>query len=193
MARTGWGLLSVRGGALRRVDGGVIATSPERPQVERLRAVALAMTEVAAAHRPDVACVERVFANRNGKTTLALGEARGAALAALALAGVATVEMSALQVKRAVTGMGRADKHQVAEMVARLLDWPEARTAGRDETDALACAIAASSPLARSSSRLPPNTRRRGGGKRSGGIRIRVRTGMGKLTGTVGGLGRVGG
>lgn len=165
-------MLSVRGGVLRREDGGVIATSPDWPQVERIRAVALGMAEIAESRRPDVACVERVFANRNAKTTLALGEARGAALAALAAAGIETVEMSALQVKRAVTGIGRADKEQVAEMVARILEWPEARAAGRDETDALACAIAASSPLARSSSRLPANKRRGRGGK--SGIRVRV-------------------
>lgn len=170
VARTGWGLLSVRGGVLRRENGGVIATSSEWSQVERIRVLALNMAEIAAQQRPDVACVERVFANRNAKTTLALGEARGAALAALAAANIETVEMSALQVKRAVTGMGRADKEQVAEMVARILDWPEARTRGRDETDALACAIAASSPLARNESRLPAKKSR---GRKSG-IHVRV-------------------
>ena len=172
LAKTGWGIISVRAGRLRRVDGGVISTSPDSPQVERIRKLARGVSEIAAAHRPEVACVERVFANLNAKTTLALGEARGAALAALTAADrVEVVEMSALQVKRAVTGMGRADKTQVAEMVARLLDWPEARAAASDETDALACAIAASSPLARTESRMPPTptrTRRRTRARRSG-------------------------
>ena len=166
-------MLSAGGGILRRVDGGVIRTSPETPQVERIRGLTRALAEVVAARRPDVACVERVFANINAKTTLALGEARGAALAALLSANVEVVEMSALQVKRAVAGGGRADKDQVAEMVARILEWPEARTAKRDETDALACAIAAASPLARSASRLPAARKPR---KRTRGVRMRIKT-----------------
>ena len=156
---------------MRRVAGGVISTASDAPQVERIRLVAAGISEVALAHAPNVACVERVFANINAKTTLALGEARGAALAALLSCGIEVVEMSALQVKRAVTGMGRADKEQVAEMVARILEFPNARALARDETDALACAIAASSPLARTASRLPPKKRR----GRTRGVRIRVR------------------
>lgn len=189
MAKTGWGILSARGGLLRRVDGGVISTPPHSPQVERIRTVANSLAEVAAARHPDVACVERVFANMNAKTTLALGEARGAALAALLSANVEIVEMSALQVKRAVTGAGRASKTQVAEMVARILEWPAARTVGRDETDALACAIAASSPLARNSSRLPPRKSR----GRAGWTEWARRTGRTKSGGEKMGEGRVGG
>ena len=174
MAKTGWGIISVRSGLLRRADGGVVSTSPDSPQVERIRLLARAVSEIAARHRPNVACVERVFANMNAKTTLALGEARGAALAALTAAEIEVVEMSALQVKRAVTGMGRADKAQVAEMVARLLNWPEARAAAPDETDALACAIAAASPLARAESRLSA-VRSRGRGGRVGMRRFAAR------------------
>ena len=178
VAKTGWGVLSARGGLLRRIAGGVISTAPESPQVERIRVIVNSLSDVVLAHGPNVACVERVFVNMNAKTTLALGEARGAALAALLSSGIEVVEMSALQIKRAVTGAGRADKTQVAEMVARILEWPDARQAARDETDALACAIAASSPLARTASRLPAKKRR----GRTGGVRVRIRRGGGRTT-----------
>ena len=176
------------------MDGGVIKTAPDTPQAERIRTVAEALSQVARAHRPNVACLERVFANINAKTTLALGEARGAALAALALAGIEVVEMSALQVKRTIAGAGRADKRQVAEMVARMLACPEARKLSHDETDALACALAAASPLARMHSRLPAVRVRKGGKSRSVRAVVAGKIGTGQIiaTGTVKNVGTVG-
>jgi crossover junction endodeoxyribonuclease RuvC len=89
--------------------------------------------------RPQVATIEKVFVNVNPKSTLLLGQARGAAICAAVNAGLAVHEYAALQIKQAVVGFGQADKRQVQLMVQRLLalDAPPSR----DAADALACAI----------------------------------------------------
>ena len=88
---------------------------------------------------PEVAAIEKVFVNVNPQSTLLLGQARGAAIAALTSAGQPVFEYTALQVKQAVVGNGHADKQQVMHMVKRLLNLPaEPRS---DSADALACAI----------------------------------------------------
>ena len=108
---------------------------------------------------PDEAALEIVFVNVNPQSTLLLGQARGAALAALVMGGLAVSEYTALQLKKAVTGHGQAKKEQVQEMVSRLLHLPG--TPGKDAADALGlaithahaghtlAAIAAATPLAR--------------------------------------------
>jgi crossover junction endodeoxyribonuclease RuvC len=83
--------------------------------------------------------VEKVFVNVNPQSTLLLGQARGAALSALVHAGLPVAEYTALQVKQAVVGHGKAAKDQVQHMIVRLLGLPAAPTA--DAADALACAI----------------------------------------------------
>jgi crossover junction endodeoxyribonuclease RuvC len=83
--------------------------------------------------------VEKVFVNVNPQSTLLLGQARGAAIAALVTAGLPVAEYTALQVKQAVVGHGKAAKEQVQHMVARLLNLPG--TPSPDAADALACAI----------------------------------------------------
>jgi crossover junction endodeoxyribonuclease RuvC len=94
---------------------------------------------VAAEHAPELAVVECVFVASNPRSALVLGQARGAALAALASAGLEVAELSAREVKKAVTGTGAAGKAQVQAMVMRLLDLPEPPPT--DAADALAVAI----------------------------------------------------
>jgi len=84
--------------------------------------------------------VEIVFVNVNPQSTLLLGQARGAAICAAVSQRLPVAEYTALQVKQAVVGHGKAAKEQVQEMVKRLLNLPAAPTA--DAADALACAIA---------------------------------------------------
>ena len=93
-----------------------------------------------AQHRPTEVAVEKVFVNVNPQSTLLLGQARGAAISAAVLAELPVAEYTALQVKQAVVGHGKAAKEQVQEMVRRLLDLPGAPSP--DAADALACAIA---------------------------------------------------
>ncbi|MGI9306720.1 MAG: crossover junction endodeoxyribonuclease RuvC [Gammaproteobacteria bacterium] len=152
LAATGWGVIE-SGAAPRHLASGVIRTSPSSEHIARLDWIFRQTAAVAEEWKPQKACVERVFANMNGKTSMALGEARGAAIAALSSRGVQITELSALQIKKSVTGAGRANKSQIAQMIPLLLnDTPKLRA---DAADALACALALT-PLAAHSSRLPP-------------------------------------
>jgi crossover junction endodeoxyribonuclease RuvC len=95
--------------------------------------------EVIALHRPEHVAVEQVFVNVNPKSTLMLGQARGAAICTAVLNNLAVAEYTALQIKQAVVGKGHAKKEQVQEMVRRLLQLGSSPSA--DAADALACAI----------------------------------------------------
>lgn len=97
------------------------------------------LNEVIAQHHPDQIAVEQVFVNINPKSTLMLGQARGAAICAAVLNNIFVAEYTALQIKQAVVGNGHAKKEQVQEMVKRLLGLPS--SPGADAADALACAI----------------------------------------------------
>lgn len=136
--RTGWGVIEVYGAALRAVDHGVIRV-PAGGLADRLGVILDGLAGVIRATHPTRASVEQVFVNVNPQTTLALGQARGAALCAAIAAGLPVAEHSALQVKRAVVGYGRASKAQVQVMVQRLLALSARPPA--DAADALACAI----------------------------------------------------
>ena len=92
-----------------------------------------------AEHRPDAAAVEEVFVNQNPQSTLKLGQARGVVIMTAARAGLDVGEYAARLVKKAVVGVGNAEKMQVHAMVSRLL--PGAKIAGPDAADALAVAI----------------------------------------------------
>ena len=135
---TGFGVLDVEGSSLRYVASGVIriAAGPLPP---RLKVIHDGIGEVLAQYRPDLAVVEIVFVNVNPQSTLLLGQARGAAITTLVAAGLPVHEYSALQVKQAVVGTGRAAKEQVQWMVQRLLSLPGVPSP--DAADALACAI----------------------------------------------------
>jgi len=95
--------------------------------------------EVIALHRPEQVAVEQVFVIVNPKSTLMLGQARGAAICTAVLNNLAVAEYTALQIKQAVVGKGHAKKEQVQEMVRRLLQLGGSPSV--DAADALACAI----------------------------------------------------
>jgi len=136
---TGWGVIDVDGNRLRHIGDGVIATDGTLPVPERLKTLHDALMALLERLRPDEAAVEETYVNRNGTATLKLGYARGVALLAPALAGVAVSEYGAKSVKKAVVGTGGADKNQVEMMVRRLL--PGALIRRADAADALAVAI----------------------------------------------------
>ena len=140
LAATGWGLIDAAGSSAQYVNCGVIETNTKQNHVVRLECIYRQISAIAADYQPQVACVERVFANLNGKSSMALGEARGAAVAALLRHEMPVVEMSALQIKKSMTGYGRADKKQVAKMVLLMLDNAPQKLRA-DATDALACAL----------------------------------------------------
>ena len=114
-------------------------TKTDAPLPERLADLARQLEALIDEHQPDTAAVEEVFVNKNPQSTLKLGQARGVVLATAARAGLSVGEYAARLVKKAVVGVGNAEKPQVHAMVQRLL--PGAAIAGPDAADALAIAI----------------------------------------------------
>ncbi len=135
---TGFGIVIEQDGRLVYAASGCIKASGDSLPV-RLGVIARDLAHVIAEERPTEVAVERVFVNVNPNSTLLLGQARGAAIAAAVLAGLPVHEYTAGQVKQSVVGRGRALKPQVQEMVRRLLSLPG--TPSPDAADALACAI----------------------------------------------------
>jgi crossover junction endodeoxyribonuclease RuvC len=136
--RTGYGVIEVAGDRLSFVAAGVIRV-PAGTLAQRLRVILGELGQVIAATAPQRAAIEKVFVNVNPQATLLLGQARGAAICAAVAAALEVNEHTALQIKQAVVGYGKADKRQVQVMVQRLLALPRAPVA--DAADALACAI----------------------------------------------------
>ncbi|MBB5392606.1 MULTISPECIES: crossover junction endodeoxyribonuclease RuvC [unclassified Herbaspirillum] len=135
---TGFGVIRKQGNKLSYIASGTIKT-PDGDLPQRLKVILNSVSEVVRAYAPDCAAIEKVFVNVNPQSTLLLGQARGAAICALVGADLAVAEYTALQVKQAVAGHGRAQKAQVQEMVARLLQLPG--LPGTDAADALGVAI----------------------------------------------------
>jgi len=139
LGTTGWGLIQAEGNRLRHVANGQLKTDPSAPLPQRLAALADQLEALIAEQRPDAAAVEEVFVNKNPQSTLKLGQARGVVIMTAARSGIDVGEYAARLVKKAVVGVGNAEKAQVHAMVARLL--PGMKVAGPDAADALAVAI----------------------------------------------------
>jgi crossover junction endodeoxyribonuclease RuvC len=138
---TGFGVIDVQGHQLTYVASGTISTTQvaqgELPA--RLKVLFEGIQEVVARYQPETSAVEIVFVNVNPQSTLLLGQARGACVTALVTRGLPVAEYTALQMKQAVVGHGRAQKSQVQEMVKRQLKLPG--LPGPDAADALGLAI----------------------------------------------------
>jgi len=117
---TGFGVIRKQGNQLAYIASGTIKTADaDLPQ--RLKTILQGVSEIIRTYSPDCAAIEKVFVNVNPQSTLLLGQARGAAICALVSADLAVAEYTALQVKQAVVGHGKAHKQQVQDMVQRLL------------------------------------------------------------------------
>ena len=136
---TGFGVIEKQGGQLVYVASGCIKSNADQALPERIASIFSGIREVVSTYAPTQAAVEKVFVNVNPQATLLLGQARGAAIAALVSGGLPVAEYTALQLKQAVVGHGKAAKEQVQHMVVRLLNLPG--TPSADAADALACAI----------------------------------------------------
>lgn len=134
----GWGVIDVNGSRLAHVANGIIHSEGD-DLAGRLLSLFHALNRIIADHRPEAAAVEQTFVNKDGAGTLKLGQARGIALLAPAQAGIAVGEYAPNAVKKAVVGVGHADKTQIAHMVRHQL--PGVVLAGPDAADALAVAI----------------------------------------------------
>lgn len=135
---TGWGVVEVTAQGFRYVASGVLNISKGETS-ERLGEIARRLQIVLETFSPCAASIEKVFVNVNPQSTLLLGQARGAAITALALAGVSVEEFSPTEIKQAVTGSGRADKEMIQFMIGRILGVSDFDRS--DEADALACAV----------------------------------------------------
>jgi crossover junction endodeoxyribonuclease RuvC len=138
---TGFGVIDAAGHTLSYVASGTITTGhvARGNLPARLKVLFEGIAEVRARYQPDVAAVEIVFVNVNPQATLLLGQARGACVTALVASDLAVAEYTALQMKQAVAGYGKAAKAEVQEMVKRLLQLPG--VPGKDAADALGLAI----------------------------------------------------
>jgi crossover junction endodeoxyribonuclease RuvC len=139
LGTTGWGVILADGNRLSHIANGQIKTDPKAKLADRLLALDRGLTDLLLSYAPQGAAVEEVFVNANPQSTLKLGQARGICLLGCARGGLDVGEYAARLVKKAVVGVGNADKKQVHDMVARLL--PGALIAGADAADALAVAI----------------------------------------------------
>jgi len=134
----GWGVIDVDGSRLRHVANGTVK-SLGGTLAARLLELHVGLTAAFAAHAPDAAAVEQTFVNRDGAGTLKLGQARGIAMLVPAQAGLTVGEYAPNAVKKAVVGVGHADKAQVMHMI--MLQLPGAKVDSPDAADALAIAI----------------------------------------------------
>ena len=135
---TGWGIIEQVGSKLTHVANGQCKTQ-KGPLAGRLMSLHDQLFDVFAKFEPEAAAVEQTFVNKDGVGTLKLGQARGIAMLVPARVGLDVGEYAPNAVKKAVVGVGHADKNQVEHMV--LLQLPGTQLAGPDATDALAIAI----------------------------------------------------
>ncbi len=138
LQRLGWGVIEAHGSRLRHVGNGVLR-SGDGPLGVRLARLFHELTEIVGRFAPDGAAVEATFVNKDAAGTLKLGQARGVAMLVPALAGLDVGEYAPNAVKKAVVGVGHAEKHQVEHMIR--LQFPGVTLANADATDALAIAL----------------------------------------------------
>lgn len=140
-AITGFGIIEENpDGSIQALDYGVIRTESSLKPEERLVSIYQQLGEVILRQPIESAAVERLFFQKNTKTALSVGEARGVILLALTLKGIPLVEYNPVDIKQVVTGYGRADKPQMQQMVKVLLALDEIPQPD-DAADALAIAI----------------------------------------------------
>lgn len=139
LSSTGWGVIEVNANRLQYVADGFIPTAPKMPIEERLDIIFNTLSEVIETYKPIEAAIEKTFLNSNPETSLKLSMARGVVILAAGHYHLPLFEFDATKVKKALVGVGHADKNQVETMVKILL--PGCKPKNNDSSDALAMAI----------------------------------------------------
>ncbi len=139
LTKTGVGIIEVKNNTISFVASATIYSKPSDPFAARLHHFHTSLVEIIKIYKPDEAAIEETFLNTNPSSSLKLGHARGALILSLSLCGLKVAEYSTTAVKKAVVGVGRAEKDQIQMMVKILL--PKAEFKTEDEADALAVAI----------------------------------------------------
>ncbi len=136
----GYGLVEIKGSHLRALDYGAVMTGSTMASAQRLEVIFREIDLLIKKYKPDVMGVEQLFFNKNVRTAMAVGQARGVILLAAAHNELNVAEYTPLQVKQSVVGYGKATKEQVIYMTQRLLSLPD-KPSPDDVADALAVAI----------------------------------------------------
>jgi crossover junction endodeoxyribonuclease RuvC len=139
-AITGWGIVKREADALTLLDYGTVSTAQGTPAPQRLQIIYRELGGIICRHQPDAVAVERLFFNKNARTAMAVGQARGVILLAVAEAGLPLHEYTPLEVKQSVCGYGRASKEQIQKLVQVLLGLDSVPQPD-DAADAIAVAI----------------------------------------------------
>ena len=139
LTKTGLGIIEVINNNLSFIACTTIHTNASDPLTDRLQHLHKSLTEFIKIHQPDEAAIEETFININPTSSLKLGHARGSLMLSLGLCDLKIKEYSTTAVKKAVVGVGRADKNQIGRMIKILL--PKSTCKTEDEADALAVAI----------------------------------------------------
>ena len=140
IAITGYGVLEKEGNNVKLLNYGSITTDTSMETSERLLIIYNSLTDVIKNFKPDRIAIEELFFNKNAKTVMQVGQARGVSILATANQGIEIWEYTPLEVKQSIVGYGRASKQQVQEMVKVLLDLKETPKPD-DVADALAIAL----------------------------------------------------
>ena len=138
--RTGYGCIETDGSRHRLMTCGAITTSPRATFAEKLLTIHEALAQLLRASDPQCVAIENIFHANNVRSALKLGHARGVAVLAAVEGGYTVAEYSPAEIKRAVVGYGRAEKHQVQDMIKLLLGLDRVPSP-HDAADALAVAI----------------------------------------------------
>ena len=139
LSSTGWGIIEVNGNRLQYVADGFIPTNPKTPIEERLEFIFRTLCEVIDTYQPQEAAIEKTFLNSNPETSLKLSMARGVVILSAGHYGIPLFEFEPNKVKKALVGVGHADKNQIGMTVKILL--PGCQPKNNDSADALAMAI----------------------------------------------------
>ena len=138
---TGYGIVDCQNKKTTYITSGIIKTTSEKlPYPERLKIIFDEVSEIISQYQPNQMCIEKTFVNMNANSSLALGQARGVAMAAGLYREVPITEYSPKKIKMAITGNGNATKEQVAKMLQNLLNIKELPK-NLDATDGLAAAV----------------------------------------------------
>lgn len=139
LLHTGWSVIDVAGSTRKYIASGVILPPTKIDFSQRLAFIFNGVSELCEKFNPDECSIEVIFVNKNGKTTLLLGHARASAITAVAVRNIPVYEYEPNTVKKALTGMGHAEKDQIYKMLSILL--PTAHPKTPDESDAIAIAL----------------------------------------------------
>jgi crossover junction endodeoxyribonuclease RuvC len=139
LRKTGWAIIQNNNNSLKFIASGTIKTNDKESISDRLSDLHYQLAEIIENYHPEEAAIEETFINNNSLSSLKLGQARGAIIVTCAIFDLKIAEYASTNVKKSISGIGRADKNQIAQMVKYLM--PKAKFNSSDESDAISIAI----------------------------------------------------